>query len=164
MAIELLDKLFGGVIPEAVKPAFKLLDKAFHTEQEREEAKNELLREEHARQERERDRLAQGDKNQTEINKEEAKSKRFAIAGWRPSMGWACVISIGGWAFGTLLLGGIAVFMVFYDKSQLETVNYANQVWTDYTRPVKEEMLKLIGAMLGMTIYRTYEKIKGLTR
>lgn len=88
-------------------------------------------------------------KGQMEINKEEAKGNWFQ-AGWRPATGWICAAALG------------------YAAILEPLLRFSAQVWFDYTDkfPVIDTTLTmqvLIG-MLGLGVYRTREKEKGVTK
>ena len=76
---------------------------------------------------------------QLEINKEEAKSTSLWVAGWRPGAGWVCV---AGLAYNFLLYPVVNGFG--YPIKPIET----------------DELLYLLGALLGVGSLRTVEKIK----
>ena len=86
---------------------------------------------------------------QTEINKVEAASQSMFIAGWRPSVGWICSISMGyHFIIQPLLVfilkaSGVEVDLPEFEFSQLSTI--------------------LMG-MLGLGGLRTYEKLQGVSR
>ena len=51
--------------------------------------------------------MAQGQaKGQMEINKEEARSASLFVSGWRPAVGWVCVLGLGIWALAVWNPGG----------------------------------------------------------
>ena len=93
----------------------------------------------------EADMLAQ--QGQMAINLEEAKSPMLFVAGWRPFIGWVCGVSIG-WHF-----------VVHPMVSWILPILYPN-----YQIPPALDLTQLypvIIAMLGLGVYRTYEKAKG---
>ena len=86
---------------------------------------------------------------QIEVNKVEAASKNWFVAGWRPSVGWGCsvammvhfiVLPVGEWI---AALSGVKVDMPEFDFTQLSTI---------------------LMAMLGMAGLRTFEKQKKVAR
>ena len=86
---------------------------------------------------------------QIEINKVEAASQNWFVAGWRPAVGW---ISVAGLAYNFLL--------------------YPLLVWAAasthalFTPPplVSDNLMELVLGMLGLGGLRTVEKIKGVAR
>lgn len=83
---------------------------------------------------------------QIEVNKVEAASTRFFVAGWRPFVGWIC-----GFAVGFKFIGGPALFMIgqaFGHPVDLPTIE-------------TEELWPLLLGMLGLGGLRTVEKVKG---
>lgn len=93
----------------------------------------------------EADSIAQ--KGQMAINLEEAKSPMLFVAGWRPFIGWVCGISIG-WHF-------VVHPMVTWVLPLIDPT---------YKVPPALDLSQLypvVIAMLGLGVYRTYEKAKG---
>ena len=86
--------------------------------------------------------------DQSAINLVEAGSANFFIAGWRPAVGWACVV-----AFITnfLILPGVNIGLSIAGK-QANTIPGLD---------VSDMMPVLLG-LLGLGGMRTYEKIKGI--
>ena len=83
--------------------------------------------------------------SQIEVNKIEAASKNWFVAGWRPSVGWGCsiammvhfiVLPVGEWI---AALSGVQVDMPEFDFSQLSAI---------------------LMALLGMSGLRSYDKLK----
>lgn len=81
---------------------------------------------------------------QIDINKIEAQSSNLFIAGWRPFIGWSCGC---GFVY-QLLLQPIITGII------------------DHQFPVLDmnTLIALLGALLGLGGYRTYEKIKGASK
>ena len=85
---------------------------------------------------------------QLEINKAEAESKSFFRGGWRPAVGWVCVIGL----FYSFVLRPVLPWII-------STVGFE----TEPLPPMDMgTLLPLLGGMLGLGGFRTYEKIKGL--
>lgn len=86
---------------------------------------------------------------QVEINKIEAASPSIFKSGWRPAIGW---------------IGVIALFYHFiaYDVS----LWYLKIVGSSITPPELNDrgLMELIFGLLGLGVYRTYEKYKGITK
>lgn len=82
---------------------------------------------------------------QVSVNKIEAQHKSIFVAGWRPFIGWVC---------------GVAVLYGFIIQPILYTILSANGVQT--APPVLDiaQLITVLLAMLGMSGYRTYEKIQ----
>lgn len=91
-------------------------------------------------------KLLQG---QLEINKAEATHRSVFVAGWRPSLGWICSAAFAyHYVIQPLVvfiaaLNGVEVPLPEFDSSAMITV--------------------LLG-MLGLGGFRTYEKLKGVTK
>lgn len=85
---------------------------------------------------------------QLKINLEEAKSTSLFVAGWRPFIGWICGLALG-WHF---LLHPM---VVWYMAIKMPDVALPPVLDLSQLYPV------IIG-MLGLGIYRTYEKTKGV--
>ena len=100
-------------------------------------------------EEREKIKL-ESQKLQTEINKEEAKSKSIFVAGWRPFIGWIC-----GFAFGfNFIIRPILnyVLLVFYPSVPIMQSLEMGVLST------------LLTGMLGFGALRTFEKHKKISR
>jgi phenylpyruvate tautomerase PptA (4-oxalocrotonate tautomerase family) len=88
-------------------------------------------------------------KSQIEVNKEEAKSRHWWIAGWRPACGWICTLAMGyhfiiqPFLIFFLTLFGLKMEIPVFDMETLMTV--------------------LLG-MLGLGGLRSFEKHKKLTK
>ncbi len=84
---------------------------------------------------------------QTDINKIEAANTSVFVSGWRPGLGWVCVLACAwNWVgiplvSATMALTGHPVAFVAYDLSQ---------------------MLPILMGMLGLGGLRTIEKINGV--
>lgn len=77
---------------------------------------------------------------QTEISKIEAGHRSLFVAGWRPALGWVCVLGLG-YAF---------------------LVAPTMQIWTVAPIAVPTDiMLELVLGMLGLGALRTVEKLAG---
>lgn len=83
--------------------------------------------------------------SQTEINKIEAANPNMFIAGWRPAVGWVCVLGLAISVFSPLLAWGAAL---------------ANHPVAIPPMPMDVLMTLLIG-MLGLGGMRTVEKLNG---
>lgn len=83
---------------------------------------------------------------QMEINKEEAKSTNWFIAGWRPAAGWICVAGLGYAAILEPILRFVATVLFSYtgEFPVLDTVT----------------LIELLFGMLGLGAMRTREKEK----
>ena len=86
---------------------------------------------------------------QIEVNKIEAASKSWFVAGWRPSVGWVCSLAmlyhfiIAPMIQFAIGIAGIQVDLPEFEFSQLSTI---------------------LMAMLGMAGLRTYEKKEKVTK
>ncbi len=87
---------------------------------------------------------------QADIDKQEAASPNWFIAGWRPAVGWVCAVSLALYFWPRFLLG-----MFFWCKL----------CWKDSALlPLPEmgisDILGLLGSILGLGTLRTIEKAK----
>lgn len=147
--------MFG--IDDIIGVGLKLIDKFVEDPTEAAKAKARLMEMNHE----EVMATLQADKelavSQIEVNKEEAKSQSLFVAGWRPALGWVLVSAfainfivfpITGWAFGIFkALGWIAAS----SELVLPVLDMAT-------------MLPVLGGILGLGTFRTYEKIKGVSK
>lgn len=94
------------------------------------------------------DSLAQ--KGQMDINLAEAKSTSIFVAGWRPFIGWVCGIAIA-WSFVVhpMVVWAMAVWLPEHELPPTLDLS---------------ELYPVVIAMLGLGIYRTYEKARGVQR
>ncbi len=96
----------------------------------------------------EADMVAQ--QGQMEINLAEAKSTSLFVAGWRPFIGWVCGLAIG-WHF-------VIHPMVIWGMS----------IWLPEQKlpPALElgDLYPVVISMLGLGVYRTYEKARGVQK
>lgn len=83
---------------------------------------------------------------QTDINKVEAASASVFVSGWRPAVGWTCV------------LGLVYTFVGW------PALVWASGVWKFPPPPVIDTgtLLTLLGGMLGLGGLRTVEKLNGV--
>ena len=88
-------------------------------------------------------------RGQVDINIEEAKSASLFKSGWRPALAWVGVI-------GMFYHYIIFPFLLWYIEFAHLNVN-APMLDT-------EGLMALVSAMLGIGGFRTYEKLKGLTK
>jgi len=79
---------------------------------------------------------------QVELNKIEAASPSIFIAGWRPFIGWTCGLAL---AWNYIAIPVIAIWA----KRPLPEIDMS-------------QLYPLIIALLGLGVYRTAEKIKGV--
>lgn len=86
--------------------------------------------------------------DQTEINKIEAASTSIFVAGWRPAVGWVCVLGLG---YSYL----IYPFLLWYSTAYGQDLHNLPKLETD-------GLYQLVLAMLGLGTLRTFEKVKGV--
>jgi hypothetical protein len=125
-----------------VGPVAGLLDKFI----EDKDAKNALAHEISTMAERHAQDLAKG---QLEVNKEEAVSASLFVAGWRPAVGWVCVLGMAS-NFVLIPMGNFVLALV-------DSTITIPLIDTSTMMPV------LLG-MLGLGAMRSVEKIKQVSR
>ena len=128
----MLGKLFGEGAGDVIKAVADVADEYFETDEEKRQF-----------QERVEQRIADTNKAQTDINKEDAKGNWFQ-AGWRPLVGYIC-------AFAMALKFIILPFLVFFTGWAMPEIDW-------------QEISVVLLGMLGLGGLRTYEKKKGLTK
>jgi hypothetical protein len=84
-------------------------------------------------------------KAQLEVNKVEAAHKSLFVSGWRPAVGWCCVLGMTGNFMVNFVLALLAI-EVTIPLIDLET------------------MMPVLMGMLGLGAMRSYEKTKGVSR
>ena len=120
----------------------RLLDKIIPDKDAREKAQAELLR---AAQDQDFQKAIA----QIEVNKMEAQHTSLFVAGWRPAIGWICVIGLG------------YNFLLYPMMTWLVAVSGA-----EFTPPplLSENLMELVMGMLGLGALRSFEKWKGVAR
>lgn len=85
---------------------------------------------------------------QTEINKVEAASASLFVSGWRPAVGWCCV------------LGLVYAFLI------QPLCTWAASIWKFATPPLLDMsvLFQLLVGMLGLAGFRSWEKKEGVAR
>lgn len=134
-----LGKEAGQAIAQPVEAIGNVLDSLFTSDEER-LSKQEALA-----------KLAQiPHVAQTEINKLEAQHRSVFVAGWRPSIGWVCAISLGAYYIPQYVLASILWVRVCWVAQTLSPY------------PVNADgLLELVLALLGLGSIRMLEKIAG---
>jgi len=93
--------------------------------------------------------LQKVDLAQIGVNLEEAKSASLFVAGWRPFIGWVCGAGV---AYAFLFKPLFGDFYATVDPTvKLPDLDVG-------------ELMTLLLGMLGMAGYRTFEKVKGVSR
>ena len=90
---------------------------------------------------------------QIKVNEQEAKSPSIFVSGWRPAVGWLCILVI----LYTLLLRDLIVVAVSLWAP--EHAALIPEKPSDLT-----DIFLLLGSLLGVTITRSFEKFKGVAR
>ena len=86
---------------------------------------------------------------QLDINKAEAQSGSLFVAGWRPAVGWVCVL-------------GLAYQFLVFPLLAWAGANLAG--WSAPPSLDIGTLLTLLGGMLGLGWFRTVEKTAGVAR
>ena len=89
---------------------------------------------------------------QAQINLEEAKHPSIFVAGWRPALGWLCVILLAyAWIGRDLIIIGLGL------AGQADVIKEIPAVDTS-------ELFTLVMSLLGLGGIRAYEKTQGVAR
>jgi hypothetical protein len=130
------------ILASLVQPVTTLLDKFIEDKDKKNAIAFELatMAEKHAQE------LA---KAQLEVNKTEAAHKNLFVAGWRPAVGWVCVLGMAG----NFLAIPMANFALALSGSEIVI-------------PLIElsTMMPVLMGMLGLGAMRTIEKRAGVQR
>lgn len=130
------------IIDSLISPVLAILDKVVPDQGEKARLAHEIA----TLAERQAHEIAQ---EQIRVNRTEAASHSIFVAGWRPAVGWICALGLGfnflcvpaGNFF--LTLNGSGVLIPALDVSQ---------------------MMPILMGMLGLGAYRSFEKVKGVSR
>ena len=131
-----------GIVKELVGPVTGLLSEFIEDKDQKAKLAHEIatMAERHANE---------NAKAQLEVNKVEAANRNLFVAGWRPAVGWVCVLGMAG------------NFMV---------IPFANFVLAlmeiEVTIPLValDTMMPVLMGMLGLGAMRTYEKTKQVSK
>ncbi|HMW73403.1 MAG TPA: 3TM-type holin [Cellvibrionaceae bacterium] len=147
-----LSALFSG--GDAVKAVGDTLDNVFTSDDERLERENEKARAAMDCSLKDRAIDFQFANAQVELNKIEGGRSEFFHSGWRPALGWTCVIS---------------VFSYYVPYCLIATALWAHQVLVTgqlVSRPDLgiADLFGLLTSMLGLNVMRSWEKSKGVAK
>lgn len=130
------------MIDQLIGPVTGLLDKFIQDKDQKAKLAHEVatMAQRHAQE------LA---KAQLEVNKAEAAHNSMFVAGWRPAVGWCCVLGMAG----NFLIIPMANFTLALMEVQVSI-------------PLidLETMMPVLMGMLGLGAMRSYEKVKGVSR
>ena len=128
------------MIQALIGPISSLLDKIIPDAGERQKLAHEIA----TMAERQAHEIALA---QIEVNKEDAKSTDSFRGGWRPFIGWTC---------------GLAFSLHFVIFPVLNFVLVANSHPAVTIEFDMNTLLTVLGGLLGLGAFRSYEKVKGL--
>jgi len=86
---------------------------------------------------------------QIEVNKTEAAHKSLFVSGWRPAVGWCCVLGMAG----NFLVIPMANFILILFEMNIVVPLIE-----------LETMMPVLMGMLGLGAMRSYEKVQGVSR
>jgi hypothetical protein len=131
-----------SILNSLIGPVTGLLDKFIEDKDKKNQIAYELstMAEKHAQE------LLKG---QLEVNKTEAAHKSLFVAGWRPAIGWVCVLGMAG-NFITIPITNMILELM----------------GSSVTVPLipTAEMMPILMGMLGLGAMRTVEKTKNVQR
>jgi hypothetical protein len=135
-------------ITAALEIGGKLIDKLWPDPAQRDAAKLELLRMQQSGELAQLTAETELAKGQLGINTEEAKNSSVFVSGWRPAVGWTCVLGL----LYTFLLRPLLA--------------WSSGIWEFPAPPPLDmgDLLTLLLGMLGLGSLRTAEKFKGVAR
>ena len=130
------------MIHQLIGPITSILDKFIEDKDQKAQLAHEVatMAQRHAQE------LA---KAQLEVNKVEAAHNSLFVSGWRPAVGWCCVLGMAG----NFILIPFTNFILALSAIQI-------------TIPLieLETMMPVLMGMLGLGAMRSYEKTKGVSR
>jgi hypothetical protein len=137
--------LLGGLFDLAGK----VFDKIFPNPQQAAEAKLKLFEMQQAGELKVLEAETQLAMGQLKVNEVEAGSDSLFKSGWRPAVGWTCVM---GLLYQFVVLPFATFFLAWYKvEATLPVLNL-------------DTLMTLLFGLLGLGAYRTAEKIKGVTK
>ena len=124
----------------------KGIDKLFPDKNEANKVKLEMLRLQQEGEFKELDLEFKAAASQVAVNMKEAEHPSVFVSGWRPAVGWVCVLAYG------------------FNYLALPVLNWLAK-WADQSAPAiisleTGELTTLLFGMLGIGGLRTYEKVK----
>lgn len=125
----------------------KVIDKLFPDKAEADRAKLRLIELQQAGEFKEIDAALEQSRQQTAINQEEAKSASLFVAGWRPAVGWVCVL---------------ALFAQFIGAPALTWLSLVADIPAPPAPPDWTQLTPILMGMLGLGWLRTQEKKAGV--
>ncbi len=138
--MNVLDLLLG--------PVTKILDKIIPDPQAKAAAQFELLKLQQMGEFKELDAQLARDLGQIEVNKAEALSSDPFKGSWRPLCGYVCVLGLS------------------YQFLIQPLLAWGSGIWAVPVPPTLDmgDLLTLLGGMLGLGSFRTFEKLRGVTK
>ena len=134
-----ISKLVGGGVKEAAEGVANAINMFVETPDEKRAAETLLAK-----------MQQEPDKWQAQINKTEAAHRTLFVAGWRPSIGWVCSVSLGVFYIPQFTMAAILWAKICWNAQEI--VQY----------PVSADgIMELVLAMLGMGSLRMIEKMSG---
>lgn len=123
-----------------------ILDKMFPDPAQRAEAAYKLLELQQAGEFKEFDHELAMSRGQIDVNLEEAKSESLFKSGWRPAVGWTCVLGL------------------FYNYLGHPLLTWYSSVHQLASPPSPDlgDLIVMLGGMLGLGTLRTFEKRSGV--
>lgn len=95
------------------------------------------------------DAEAKAQQAQIAVNQAEAANPSTFVSGWRPAVGWICVLAVA------------------YQYVVYPLLLWLVMFWPNLTAPkpvLSDVLVELLFGMLGLAGMRTYEKLKGVAR
>jgi len=137
-----------AILDLLIGPVTKIIDKLIPDPQAKAQAQIELLRLQQAGEFKQLETDLQLALAQTDINKAEAASANLFVSGWRPAVGWVCVLGLVYQYLGQPLL------------------TWASSAFGVPAPPALDlgDLIVLLGGMLGLGTLRTVEKRAGVAR
>jgi len=124
-----------SIVSQLVGPVTGLLDKFIEDKDQKAALAHEIatMSEKHAHE---------ALKGQLEINKVEAAHHSIFVSGWRPAIGWVCMMGL------------------FYNVIVANILG----IWVDVPEVDTTLLVPVMMGMLGIGAMRSYEKVKGVSR
>lgn len=144
-------------IDDVIGEAIKIVNKFVPDKTERERIQAEIAKAQQAGEFAYMQAMFASDSNQVEVNKIEAANPSLFVSGWRPAVGWVCVIALACYYIPRFTIG-----MLFWSK--LAWIQMQSGILPPMPEMGIGDILGLVGTLLGSSAIRAFEKYNNVAR